>query len=64
MKDKISLPYQVYMQTKIDKEGFHYAFHDYSDFEEVEDEKFHELRKAYLKATTALCEYMGVYPSG
>jgi len=43
----------------IEKEGFDYAFCDYTDFEEIKDEKFHELRKAYVTAATALKEYVG-----
>lgn len=48
---KISVPYSEYMNSKIEKEGFHYAFVGYSDFKEVEDDKFHELRMKYLEAT-------------
>lgn len=39
-------------------EGFHYCFENYSTFEEVEDPKFHELRKAYLKAASELKCYV------
>lgn len=34
----------------IDNEGFDYTFEDYSNFEEIDDKKFHQLRKNYLKA--------------
>lgn len=56
---KMSAPNREYMHAKIDKEGFDYAFESYSDFKEVEDTYFHELRLAYLKARQDLCEYMG-----
>jgi uncharacterized protein YnzC (UPF0291/DUF896 family) len=38
----------------IDQEGFDYSFTCYSNFEEIEDEEFHELREAYLKAQEKL----------
>lgn len=43
----------------VDNEGFDYAFCDYSSFEEIEDEKFHELRKKYIEITEELKEYIG-----
>lgn len=49
-----------YVVDTIENEGFSYAFVDYSDFSEIEDEKFHELRQAYLAADAALREYLGV----
>lgn len=55
---KISEPNRVYMESKIAKEGFHYAFTGYSDFEEVEDERFHELRLNYLTAMNEFAVYM------
>lgn len=42
----------------IENEGFDYAFVHYSDFLEIKDEKFHELRKAFLAAREALTEYI------
>ncbi len=48
-----------YVKDTIDNEGFDYAFVDYSDFSEIEDEKFHSLRKAYVKAAEELREYVG-----
>jgi len=48
-----------YVQETIDVEGFDYAFNDYSDFEEIEDDEFHKLREAYLAARAALAEYVG-----
>jgi hypothetical protein len=43
---------------RIFQEGFHYCFVHYSNFEEIDDEKFHELRKNYLKATSDLEKYL------
>jgi len=42
----------------MEAEGFHYCFEWYSTFEEIEDEKFHELRLAYLKAANELENYV------
>lgn len=49
-----------YVKDTIDNEGFDYAFVDYSDFSEIEDEKFHKLREAYVKAAEELREYVGI----
>lgn len=47
-----------YVQYKMHDEGFHYCFNDYSNFDEIEDERFHELRLAYLKAANELENYI------
>lgn len=47
-----------YVKQKAEQEGFHYCFIHYSNFEEVEDEKFHELRKNYIEATKNLEKYL------
>lgn len=39
-------------------EGFHYCFHRYSSFEEIKDEKFHELRNQYLSISSELEKYV------
>lgn len=49
-----------YIESVIENEGFDYAFMHYSDFDEISDEKFHELRKAYLAASAKLHEYVGI----
>lgn len=46
------------VKYRMEAEGFHYCFKSYSTFEEVEDEHFHELRKAYLEAADALERYV------
>ena len=43
---------------RMEAEGFHYCFQSYSNFEEIKDEKFHELRKAYLSISSELKEYV------
>lgn len=49
-----------YVRDTIECEGFEYAFVDYSHFEEVKDERFHELRRAFVKARQELAEYLNV----
>lgn len=44
---------------EIESDGFEYTFVSYSDFDEIKDEKFHQLRKAYLVARKALAKYVG-----
>lgn len=46
-----------YIQATIENEGVYYAFIHYSDFEEIKDDKFHELRKAFEKAAKELVDY-------
>lgn len=46
------------VRYRMDAEGFHYCFDSYSSFTEVEDEKFHQLRMAYLESAKKLQEYV------
>jgi hypothetical protein len=46
------------VQYRMREEGFHYCFKHYSRFEEIKDEKFHELRKNYLESAKLLEEYI------
>jgi len=48
------------VQATVENEGFHYAFMSYSEFKNVQDKKFHRLREAYIKATKALAEHIGI----
>jgi hypothetical protein len=49
-----------YVCETIDIEGSaDYAFRFYSNFEEIKDKKFHELREAYIKAVDELEKYVG-----
>jgi hypothetical protein len=47
-----------YVKTKIATEGFYYTFVHYSQFDEIEDEEFHRLRKAFLEASENLKKYL------
>ena len=46
------------VRYRMENEGFHYCFKHYSSFKEVQDEKFHELRKKYLEISNELEEYV------
>ncbi len=46
------------VKAAIEKEGFDYAFRNYSSFDEIKDEKFHALREAYVKAVQELESYV------
>ena len=48
-----------YVSECADNEGVWYCFDGYSDFNDIEDEKFHELRKSFCKAGEELLEYIG-----
>ena len=45
--------------SQVVNDGLHYAMDDYSEWKEVEDKKFHELREAYLKVANELTDYIG-----
>jgi hypothetical protein len=47
------------VRYRIEEEGLHYTFEGYSRFPDIKDERFHELRKAYLLAAENLVEYVG-----
>lgn len=49
---------QKNVHQKIDSEGFDYTFVHYSNFKEIKDRKFHQLRAAYLQARGALAYYV------
>jgi hypothetical protein len=49
-----------YVASKVESEGFDYAFIHYSSFEDIKDKKFHELRLAYIKAAKDLTNYVGI----
>ena len=46
------------VKYRIGEEGLDYTFRCYSHFKEIEDEKFHRLRLAYLDAAWALETYV------
>lgn len=43
---------------RMDEEGFDYCFNGFSNWEEIKDEKFHEMRKAYLESEKQLRGYI------
>lgn len=49
-----------YVDATVENEGFDYAFVHYTDFKNIKDEKFHELREAFLKARQELIDYCGL----
>lgn len=46
------------VKYRMREEGFHYCFKHYSSFNEIDDEKFHELRKSYLKISSEIEKYV------
>lgn len=55
MKEKRNL---LDVRLDVENEGFFYAFKDYSDYEDVDDENFHILRRNFLRAAKELGEYL------
>jgi hypothetical protein len=49
-----------YIDEIVDIEGFDYAFVHYSDFKEIQDKDFHQLRDNFLTARRELVEYCGL----
>lgn len=47
-----------YISDCIMSEGFDYTFIHYSSFDDIKDDQFHELRKAYADAQEKLQEYL------
>ena len=48
------------LRYRIDAEGFDYCFTGYSNWDEISDEEFQRLRKAYCDAADALKKYLKV----
>jgi hypothetical protein len=48
------------VRQRVNQEGFDYAFRYYSNFDEVEDECFHFLRRDYVEAANSLAAYIGL----
>ena len=46
------------VQYRMDNEGIDYCFEHYSSFEEIKDEKFHELRLQFLKSLKEIQNYV------
>ena len=46
------------LKYRIEQEGIEYCFKHYSDWQEIEDEKFHELRLKLLESMSELERYI------
>ena len=46
------------VQYRMDNEGIDYCFEHYSSFEEIKDEKFHELSLQFLKSLKEIQNYV------
>jgi hypothetical protein len=46
------------VQYRMSEEGIDYCFEHYSDFKEIEDEKFHELRLKFIESMFNLRNYV------
>lgn len=46
------------VQYHMDQEGIDYCFESYSNFKEIEDEKFHELRLRFIQSMCDLRDYV------
>jgi hypothetical protein len=46
------------VEYRMDNEGFEYCFLRYSDFSEVKDEKFHQLRKELISKIKEMRQYV------
>jgi hypothetical protein len=46
------------VQYRMDNEGIDYCFKHYSSFEEIKDEKFHELRNKFLTSLDEIQNYV------
>lgn len=49
-----------YVRGTINKEGFESAFVDYSEFQEIQDDEFHALRKKFLEARQGLANFLNL----
>ena len=46
------------VRYRMDNEGIDYCFEHYSSFEEIKDQKFHELRLQFLKSLKEIQNYV------
>jgi hypothetical protein len=47
------------VRYRMDNEGIDYCFKHYSSFEEIKDEKFHELRNKFITSLDEIEKYVG-----
>lgn len=48
----------TYLKSRINQEGFHYCFTQYSSFKDIDDPIFHKLRLDYIKSAEKLSLYI------
>ena len=46
------------VRYRMDNEGIDYCFKHYSSFEEIKDEKFHELRNKFIESLDEIEKYV------
>ena len=52
------------VRYRMDNEGIDYCFKHYSSFEEIKDEKFHELRNKFLTSLDEIQNYVDATING
>lgn len=52
--------YKYEVLRRIENEGFDYTFRYYSNWTEIKDEKFHELREKYISVAQELEKYLDI----
>jgi len=55
---KVDLKLWESVRYRMDEEGFDYCFESYSDWNEIEDDEFHRLRKKFLRDMKELRSYV------
>lgn len=58
LEDDDSIEKWEFLYNKINNEGFHYCFSGYSNWDDIKDQKFHNLRLDYLKSASLLNKYV------
>ena len=58
MKNKVELEDWQRLRYRMKEEGIEYCFRHYSNWEEINDEKFHELRLKLIDTMKEIREYV------
>lgn len=58
MKNKVELEDWERLRYRMKEEGIEYCFRHYSNWEEINDEKFHELRLKLIDTMKEIREYV------
>jgi predicted transcriptional regulator len=58
MGNKVDIEDWERVRYRIDEEGMEYCFRQYSHWEEINDEKFHELRLRLINTMEEMREYV------